>query len=175
MSLDLDVEAANICSCVGEAFPERLDHRGEMVLRQLLALAEEAAELDEALELYHELRGASVHDQLAGEIVDTIMTAHMVAFYIGQPLQPVVDNLKAVCAPASEAPYRVAGRAVKAGRRFLGVARRSGTLDALYRELATLVLTCETLAKREVILLDQAVAAKLQIIYSRGWKEPVSR
>jgi hypothetical protein len=169
--LDLDVAAAEICSNVGKAFPDQLDHRGEMILRQLLALAEEATELDEALELHHVLGTIPMHDHLGEEIVDTILTAHMVAFYVQRPLSLVVEKLEAEGMEITEAPYRVAGRAVKAGRRFLGIARRTGDEATLYRELASLVLACKHVARREFVLLDQAVAAKLQVIFSRGWKE----
>lgn len=170
--LDLDVAAAEICSNVGKAFPDQLDHRREMILRQLLALAEEATELDEALELYHALaKRTPYHDHLGEEIVDTILTAHMVAFYVQRPLLPVIDRLEADDAHITEAPYRVAGRVVKAGRRFLGIAQRTGDEATLYRELAALVLACKHVARSEFVLLDQAVAAKLDVIFSRGWKE----
>jgi len=169
--LDLDVAAAEICSSVGQAFPDRLDHRGEMILRQLLALAEEAAELDEALELYRALGTIPAHDHLGEEIVDTILTAHMVAFYVDRPLLPVITDLEFTGALVTEAPYRVAGRAVKAGRRYLGIARRNGDLDTLYRQLAALVCACKYIARCEFVLLDQAVAAKLEVIFNRGWRE----
>ncbi|MGH3882889.1 MAG: hypothetical protein ACRDRC_05730 [Pseudonocardiaceae bacterium] len=65
-----------------------------------------------------------------------------------------------------------AGETVGALRRYLGVARRTGTLDDVATELADVVITAYTTAHRLGIDLPAAIDTKTQIIFSRGWRDP---
>ena len=64
-----------------------------------------------------------------------------------------------------------AGELVGAYRRWAGKARRSGTFEEVRSELADLLIVTAVFAERLGIDIDAAVEAKLEIIYSRGWKE----
>jgi NTP pyrophosphatase (non-canonical NTP hydrolase) len=64
-----------------------------------------------------------------------------------------------------------AGELVGAYRRWAGKARRTGTLRELEDELADVLITTAVFAHRAGIDLDAAVAAKLAIIYARGWRQ----
>lgn len=64
-----------------------------------------------------------------------------------------------------------AGEFVGAARRFLGEARRTGTFDEMADELADNVITAYVTAEVFEINLDKRIAKKLEVIFSRGWKE----
>lgn len=64
-----------------------------------------------------------------------------------------------------------AGEAVGALRRYLGLARRNGTLEELESELADVVFTTYLLAHYIEINLDEALLAKAEKIFSRGWRD----
>lgn len=66
-----------------------------------------------------------------------------------------------------------AGEFVAAVRRHYGLARRSGPLEDVAAEAADVVITTFAAAHDMGIDLEAAIAAKLAIIYSRGWREPV--
>lgn len=63
------------------------------------------------------------------------------------------------------------GEFVGAYRRHAGLARRSGTAVEMQAELADVVITAYVTAEELGFDLDQAIADKLEIIYSRGWRE----
>lgn len=65
-----------------------------------------------------------------------------------------------------------AGEAVGALRRYLGVARRPGSLEELEGELADVVFTAYIMAHYTSIDLDAAIARKAEKIFSRGWRVP---
>jgi NTP pyrophosphatase (non-canonical NTP hydrolase) len=64
-----------------------------------------------------------------------------------------------------------AGELVGAYRRWAGKARRTGTRRELEDEVADVLIVTACFAERAGIDLDAAVAAKLTVIYSRGWRE----
>jgi NTP pyrophosphatase (non-canonical NTP hydrolase) len=68
-------------------------------------------------------------------------------------------------------PYIEAGVAIKAGRRWLGIARRSGSKEEFAWHLARVVLAVHALANELDIDIDQAIADKVNVIFSRGWRE----
>jgi NTP pyrophosphatase (non-canonical NTP hydrolase) len=63
------------------------------------------------------------------------------------------------------------GELIGAYRRYTGKARRNGTLEEISDEIADVLITTAGLAEVMNIDLDQAVEAKLKVIYSRGWQE----
>lgn len=63
-----------------------------------------------------------------------------------------------------------AGELVGAYRRWSGQARRSGTREELEKEVADLIICTSSFAERAGIDIERAVSAKLEKIYSRGWK-----
>jgi NTP pyrophosphatase (non-canonical NTP hydrolase) len=65
-----------------------------------------------------------------------------------------------------------AGELVGAYRRWAGKARRTGTRRELEDEIADVLIVTAVFAERAGIDLDAAVAAKLAVIYSRGWQDP---
>jgi len=64
-----------------------------------------------------------------------------------------------------------AGEAVGAYRRAAGHARRIGTWQDFQQEVGDVVVTAYVLAAEAGFDLDAAIADKLQVIYSRGWRE----
>ena len=64
-----------------------------------------------------------------------------------------------------------AGELVGAYRRWAGKARRTGTRRELEDEIADVLIVTAVFAERAGIDLDAAIAAKLAVIYSRGWRE----
>jgi NTP pyrophosphatase (non-canonical NTP hydrolase) len=64
-----------------------------------------------------------------------------------------------------------AGELVGAYRRWAGKARRAGTRRDLEDEVADVLIVTACFAERAGIDLHAALAAKLTVIYSRGWRE----
>ena len=64
-----------------------------------------------------------------------------------------------------------AGELVGAYRRWAGKARRTGTRRELADEIADVLIVTAVFAERAGINLNAAVAAKLTVIYSRGWRD----
>jgi NTP pyrophosphatase (non-canonical NTP hydrolase) len=64
-----------------------------------------------------------------------------------------------------------AGELVGAYRRWVGKARRTGTRRDLEDEIADVLIVTACFAERAGIDLNAALAAKLTVIYSRGWRE----
>ena len=65
-----------------------------------------------------------------------------------------------------------AGELVGAYRRWSGRARRKGSFEDMAQEVADVIIVTAIFAQRVGIDLEKAVADKLTVIYSRGWKEP---
>lgn len=63
------------------------------------------------------------------------------------------------------------GEFVGAYRRWKGLARRSGPVEDVHAELADVVITAYVTAEELGFDLDAAVAAKLERVFSRGWRE----
>lgn len=159
--MDLAHFAAEIARNVGREFPDPLVPWQEMTLRQLSSLVEECIELDEAIE-----GGDPV--SVADELCDASITPYMVAHYAGIDLDAVMLD---ITAEVFDQPYREAGKAMKAGRRFLGIARRTGTKEELAVALGRVVISVQFVAQFQGINLEQAIADKLNVIFSRGWRE----
>ena len=64
-----------------------------------------------------------------------------------------------------------AGELVGAYRRWAGKARRTGTRRELEDEIADVLIVTACFAERAGIDLNAAIAAKLAVIYTRGWRE----
>jgi NTP pyrophosphatase (non-canonical NTP hydrolase) len=63
-----------------------------------------------------------------------------------------------------------AGEVVGAYRRWAGKAHRSGPLEDVEHEIADVIFAAAVLAEQLGVNLNQALRAKLGIIWSRGWK-----
>jgi NTP pyrophosphatase (non-canonical NTP hydrolase) len=161
VAMNLAHFAAEIARNVGREFPDPLPPRSEMVLRQLSSLVEECIELDQAIE-----DGDLAH--IAPELCDASITPYLVAHYAHIDLDAVMLG---VTAEVFDQPYREAGKAMKAGRRFLGIARRTGTKEELAVALARVSISVQFVAQFQGINLEQAIADKLNVIFSRGWRE----
>lgn len=81
------------------------------------------------------------------------------------PASPYEMKIRQGLALAEEA-----GEAVRALRRYLGVARRSGTLGELEEELADVVFTAYIVAHYVGSDLNAAILRKAEKIFSRGWR-----
>lgn len=64
-----------------------------------------------------------------------------------------------------------AGEFVGAFRRWADRARRRGTKEEMELELADVVIAAYVAAEYLDIDLDEAIAEKTAVIFSRGWKE----
>lgn len=63
------------------------------------------------------------------------------------------------------------GEFIGAYRRWKGLARRAGTFEDVEDELADVVITAYVGAEEIGIDLDAAISAKLDKIFTRGWRE----
>jgi NTP pyrophosphatase (non-canonical NTP hydrolase) len=63
------------------------------------------------------------------------------------------------------------GEFVGAYRRWTGQARRSGTEEEVHAELADVVITAYVTAAEMGVDLDAAIRAKLDVVFTRGWRE----
>jgi len=167
MKLDLAACAADIARNLGCEFPDPLTRHQDMVLRQLSSLAEEAIELDEALGT-----PSSTTEHIGEEMAQTVLCAYLVAHYAEIPLDRSIDFTSCYQVVPLVPPHWAAGQAMKAGRRWLGIARRHGTKEALASELAKTVIAVDRAARHTGINLDVAMRNALDVIFSRGWKEP---
>lgn len=61
------------------------------------------------------------------------------------------------------------GEFVGAYRRWSGRARRDGTKEEMTAELADVVITAYVVACALDVDLDDAIAEKLTVVFSRGW------
>jgi len=64
-----------------------------------------------------------------------------------------------------------AGELVGAYRRWAGKARRTGTRRELEDEIADVLIVTAVFAERAGIDPNEAIAAKLTAIYTRGWRQ----
>jgi NTP pyrophosphatase (non-canonical NTP hydrolase) len=83
------------------------------------------------------------------------------------PLSTLQRHLRNGLAIAEEA-----GETVGALCRYLGLSRRTGTLEEVAEELADLTISCYIAAHYLGINLNEAVENKADVILSRGLKEP---
>jgi len=77
-------------------------------------------------------------------------------------------------APATRQTLALAeevGEFVGAVRRWSGLARRSGPFSDVEAELADVVITAFVSAVTLGVDLPKAIAAKLDVLFSRGWRE----
>ncbi len=163
MNLDFPDIVAEMACNLGREFPAPPQ---EMVLRQLAHLMEEVVELDEALE------DGSL-EWIADELPDAFLTPYMVAHYMGD-IGLTLDTavLSTACCYVPESPYRPAGRAMKAGRRYLGIARRRGPAAPVILRLSEVLVSVRAETRRLDLDLDRIIETKLDIIFTRGWREP---
>jgi NTP pyrophosphatase (non-canonical NTP hydrolase) len=63
------------------------------------------------------------------------------------------------------------GEFVGAYRRWSGQARRSGTAEEMYAELADVVITAFVAAEEFGVDLEDLIGQKLVKVFSRGWRE----
>lgn len=91
--------------------------------------------------------------------------AGRIAAALDEHFDPTTAATRQVLAVAEEA-----GEFVGAYRRAAGLARRPGTWDDVHAELADVVITAYVTAVALGIDLDAAIAAKLAVIFARGWR-----
>lgn len=161
MTLDLTNLAADIARNIGEEFPAPVR---EMVQRQYTHLVEEARELVKAM------AAASLAD-IRDELADVALVAHILAHYI----EVNVITAEAIAFPSFTPTYPdVLGTAADVAgplRRYLGIARRSGTIEPVVHALGLVMLTVRQLATNHGVDLDAAITEKAQVVYARGWRE----
>jgi NTP pyrophosphatase (non-canonical NTP hydrolase) len=64
-----------------------------------------------------------------------------------------------------------AGEFVGAYRRWSGQARRTDTYEHVSEELADVIITAFVMAEMLGMEIDKVLDAKLEVIFSRGWRE----
>lgn len=64
-----------------------------------------------------------------------------------------------------------AGEFVGAYRRWTGQARRTGTVQEMYEELADVIITAFVTAHELEVDVDAVIAAKLDKVHTRGWRD----
>lgn len=167
--MDLTEVVADIARNLGREFPQPLVPWQEMVLRQLSSLAEEAIELDVAL------AGESAREARE-ELAQTVISAYLVAHYMGnagasldEAASMKINAMWLGPSAVAEQPYRAAGRAMQAGRRYLGIARRKGPAGALVLALADTVVAAHAVAQNAGISIEAALIDTVTVIFSRGW------
>jgi NTP pyrophosphatase (non-canonical NTP hydrolase) len=148
--------------------------------RQVLNLVEEAGELVGAYRRWAGLaRRSGTAQEMHAELADVVITAYVTAAELGIDLDAALTN------PASRTPDplephrfdRVSGgcRAVLAVAlavtRFM-VADLEGRPCAA-ASLARVVSAARAAGLALAVDLDAAVASKLAVVFSRGWREPV--
>jgi|SRR5215470_15649861 len=104
------------------------------------------------------------HDQ-GGPPVDLPAAARRIATALADHFDPATAVSQQVMALAEEA-----GEFVGAYRRAAGLARRPGAWSDVAAELADVVITAHVAAVYLGIDLDTAVAEKLAVVFSRGWR-----
>jgi NTP pyrophosphatase (non-canonical NTP hydrolase) len=139
-------------------------------IRQVLAIAEEAGEVQEAYLLW--LRGGPQGD-VAAELADVIITAYVTAVVLGIDL-----TVKLAAEDASvDAWQHVMGLGVKAGGfvgaygRWAGLKRRSGEWEEVVTALEDVAAAARATAGVLGVDLDAAVQAKATVIRTRGWRD----
>lgn len=80
------------------------------------------------------------------------------------------DNLADLRVQQIIALAEEAGEFVGAARRYMGMARRSGTHNEMAKELADVVITAFVTAHIFDIDLPSEISDKLDIMFSRGWR-----
>lgn len=65
------------------------------------------------------------------------------------------------------------GEFVAAYRRWSGQARRSGTAEQMYEELADVIITAFVTAHELGVDIAAVIAAKLATVHTRGWRETI--
>ena len=166
LNFRLSALAVEITTHLRAHFPDS-DER----IRQVLALAEEAGEAQEAYLL--SLSGGP-RNAVAAELADVIVTAYVTAVVLGIDLSEVK--------PTGEDSYfngwqyvmdvgAKAGGFVGAYRRWAGMARRSGPWRDVVSALTAVVRSVYAAADALDIDLDAAVVEKTELILSRGWRD----
>ncbi|WP_239404514.1 MazG nucleotide pyrophosphohydrolase domain-containing protein [Frankia sp. Cj3] len=79
---------------------------------------------------------------------------------------PEEERVRQVLALAEEA-----GEFVQAARRFLGLARRMGTFEAVENELADVILAAYVAAATFGIDIDAVIARTVERVMTREWRE----
>jgi NTP pyrophosphatase (non-canonical NTP hydrolase) len=161
MDLDLSKRVAEIVRNVGREFPAPPQ---EMVLRQAFHLIEEARELVKAM---HSGALADIRDELA----DVELSSGMLAHYLQVDLTAARNAAFASFTPTYPDILGAAADLVGPVRRYLGIARRNGSLTDVVLALGTVLLTNAQLATNHGISLDVAIEEKSAVVLSRGWRE----
>jgi NTP pyrophosphatase (non-canonical NTP hydrolase) len=110
------------------------------------------------------------HDRTATPAADLRQIARHLDVQLRANRRPAITDASALDVQAL-CVAEEAGELVGAYRRWAGKARRTGTRRELEDEVADVLIVTAVFAERAGIDLDAAIAAKLTVIYSRGWRE----
>lgn len=132
--------------------------------RQMFALAEEVGE-------YADACAGRYRFAMVEELADVLITSYVFAEVLGIDL--LTEHVPPGAATADpDAMHRMATQMLGAYRRWQGMARRRGTREEVAEMLAALECSVHESAKFYGIDLTAAVRAKLEVIFTRGWREP---
>ena len=134
---------------------------------QVLTLMEEAGEIVGAYRRWTgRARRFGTTEELQAELADMVITAHVTAIELGYELTAVPVRLMYGVEPADAWPYAMA--IFHAVGTF---GQRWGAGEDAREELEKVVqITCQMAAVLRVDLAV-AIAAKLEIVFTRGWRE----
>lgn len=162
---DLQDLAVEITKHLRQHFPDS-DER----TRQVLALAEEAGEAQEAYLAVTWHTGDWA--EAAAELADVLITAHVTAVVLDIELPDTVGDFPALTGREHVMDLGVrAGRLVGAYRRWAGMARRTGPWEDVVAALAGVVAAARATADALGIDLDAAWRLKAEKILTRGWRD----
>lgn len=159
MPQSLESLAAEIVRNVGQEFPAPWQ---EMAQRQYIALVEECVELEEAIEIGDLAR-------VREEVADAMLTVYMLAHYLNVGLSRRLEGWHEGSGPVS--PKDQVTLLAGPLRRYLGIARRSGPLQAAVQELIGVALAVRSVAYSWDIDVPAAIEEKSTLIFTRGWRE----
>lgn len=132
--------------------------------RQMFALVEEFGE-------YADACAGRNRAAMAEELADALITTHVTAVVLDVDLVSVGFQLIGIESDP-DAMLREAAGTLAAYRRWQGMARRRGSKSDVAKQLAVLQLSTHQSAELYGIDLTEAVRAKLEVIFTRGWREP---
>lgn len=168
---EIPPDVATFAAIAAERLRENFGTR-TLPLQQVLCLAEEAGEVQDAYLLW---RDGGAIDDLAAEIADVLITAHVTGDVLGIPMgTPLTDPGEPWPAQPNVEVLRLGrsvGDFVGAYRRWSGMARRTGPWDSVVESLAKVTQAAYATAVSLEIDLDAAWRKKATTIMSRGWRD----
>ncbi|WP_026415621.1 MazG-like family protein [Actinomadura oligospora] len=158
-------QMARLAEDITDRLREHFPREGEGV-RQALALAEEAGEFLAAYRRWSgRARRTGTLNDVAAELADVLITTYVTACVLDMPLGRVPEFL-----PDDNPDLPVIGLFRLAGSFLDSYVNNDGKGAEVY--LTSIAIAAQDAATTIGIDLRAAVDAKVQILYTRGWRDP---